>query len=206
MIMTELLLGCGHSRKKQACIPGDTLEWKDLVTLDSNPLCDPDIVCDLNEEYWLPNGSYPRLRTEFIGDHYKVEPDDTGYWTVAFKENIFTEIHAYEVLEHLGRQGDVQSFFSTFRNIYDILVPDGVLFATCPSRHSAWAWGDPGHTRLIQPEHLIFLDQGQYKFQLGKTAMSDYRSIWKGDFQCLSSTDDKTFHRFVLQAKKPARI
>jgi hypothetical protein len=177
--MSELLLGCGHSRVKQACRPGSTLEWNDLVTIDSNPACNPDILCDLNQPEWFDHGGF---------------------------DSSFTEVHAYEVLEHLGRQGDVTSFFSTFNNIWRILVPDGLLFATCPSRFSQWLWGDPGHTRVIQPESLIFLDQGQYKFQLGKTPMSDYREYWKGDFQCLSSTDDRTSHRFVLKAIKPARI
>ena len=176
--MTELLIGCGHSRKKQARVPGTSDDWNNLVTLDINEACSPDIVCDLNQEQWFDHGGF---------------------------ESSFEEVHAYEVLEHLGRQGDITSFFSTFYNIWRILVPDGYLFATCPSRHSPWAWGDPGHTRIISPESLIFLDQGQYNFQLGKTAMSDYRAEWKGDFQCVSSTDDRTFHRFVLKAIKPAR-
>lgn len=203
--MSELLLGCGHSRKKQACIPGALLEWNDLVTLDSNELCNPDIVCNLNPSFdtgnWWVHGY-----EKYEQSPYFVRPVNQTWNYLEFKENIFDEVHAYEVLEHLGKQGDIQSFFSTFANIYRILVPDGLLFATCPSRFSPWLWGDPGHTRAIQQESLIFLDQGQYKFQLGKTAMSDYRNDWKGDFKCLSSTDDRTFHRFVLQAIKPARL
>lgn len=194
--MTELLLGCGHSRKKQAGMPGTPLEWQNLVTLDNNSLCEPDIICDLNTTHWLCAALNP------IG--FEATENEDGL--VQIRDDYFEEVHAYEVLEHLGQQGDIESFFSTFANIYRILVPDGLLFATCPSRFSPWLWGDPGHRRVIQQESLIFLDQGQYKFQLGKTAMSDYRDEWKGDFKCLSSTDDHTFHRFVLQAIKPARL
>ena len=187
--MVELLLGCGHQRKKLACLLGSSPEWTDLVTLDNNYDCSPDIICDLNTSYWK---AFRTKRSQFF--------DDAWF----FKESMFNEVHAYEVLEHLGTQGDAESFFSTFYNIWHVLVDGGHLFATCPSRHSPWLWGDPGHTRVIHSESLIFLDQENYK-QLGKTAMSDYRSQWKGDFKIINSTDDGTWHLFVLQAVKPVR-
>jgi hypothetical protein len=121
--MTELLLGCGHSRVKRMGLPGQPTEFQDLVTCDNNKSCEPDFLGDLNQEYW-----------DFFHD-------------VGTNSNLFTEIHAYEVLEHLGQQGDMHSFFSTFANIWRLLVPDGYLFATVPSRYSDWLWGDPGHTR-----------------------------------------------------------
>lgn len=174
----ELLLGCGHDRTKRASLPGYPREWEQLVTIDINPACKPDFVVDLNAVDWLP----PSF------------------------DNSFHEIHAYEVLEHLGRQGDIASFFHTFNHIYRLLVPDGHLFATCPSRHSPWLWGDPGHTRTIQSETLIFLNQNEYKRQSGITMMSDYRWMWKGDFEVVASNEDRTLHRFVLRAIKPSRI
>jgi hypothetical protein len=207
--MTELLLGCGHVRDKRAynpCMiglehyafePGSgNLYWENLVTLDINPNCKPDLQCDLDNEHW-----YCRA-TNSIGEkcvQWEHRP-------APLLDSFFTEVHAYEVLEHLGRQGDATSFFNTFYNIWRILVPDGLLFATCPSRRSPWAWGDPGHTRVIQPESLVFLDQSQYTQQLGKTPMTDYRNRWRGDFQIMSSTDNGKTHRFVLQAIKPSRL
>lgn len=194
--MSELLLGCGHSRKKRFRVPGTSEDWEDLVTLDINPDCKPDLVCNL-ETFCVHDATDKGLNFITSGR------DNRGHFVI--KSDQFAEVHAYEVLEHLGRQGDITSFFNTFNHIYRILIPGGYLFATCPSIRSVWAWGDPGHTRAIQEESLIFLDQGQYTDQIGKTSMSDYRYIWKGDFKILSSTDDGTFHRFVLQAIKPAR-
>lgn len=198
--MTELLLGCGYSREKRAKIPGSSLEWNHLVTLDNNPDCKPDLICDLDNRHWLcrPRTSHGE---KSVLDRYS--EGNSTYRKII--ENYFDEVHAYEVLEHLGQQGDITSFFHTFDNLYRILRNGGHLFATCPSRYSAWLWGDPGHRRAIQPESLIFLDQSSYNFQIGKTMMSDYRDLWEGDFKTVSSTDDKQFHRFVLQAIKPAR-
>src|ERR1700677_377234 len=199
--MSELLLGCGYRWDKIAKAPGKLAEWDDLVTLDINPDCKPDLQCDLNDPYWCcrPLTSRgERAVAKYIDDKTCVNNE--------LHENYFSEVHAYEVLEHLGQQGDITSFFHAFDNIYRILIPNGLLFATCPSIRSNWLWGDPGHRRVIQKESLIFLDQSQYTLQIGKTPMSDYRNTWKSDFQILSSTDDGQFHRFVLQAIKPARI
>src|ERR1700726_3329700 len=77
--MAELLIGCGRSRAKVLSLNG--VEWKELVTLDSDPSCKPDVVHDLEV---MP---YP------------------------FEDERFDECNAYDVLEHMGRQGDWQFFF-----------------------------------------------------------------------------------------------
>ncbi|MGH7746204.1 MAG: hypothetical protein ACREQ5_15780, partial [Candidatus Dormibacteria bacterium] len=71
---------------------------------------------------------------------------------------------------------------------------------------SSWLWGDPSHTRAILPESLTFLDQTNYAAQCGLTPLSDFRHIYKEDFNILSSKDDRMFHTFILQAVKPSRI
>ena len=150
--------------------------WTGLVTLDSNPDHGCDVVHDLNSTPW------------------------------PFEDDVFDEVHAYEVLEHLGRQGDLPSFFAHFWEIYRILKPGGHLCATVPRWDSMWAWSDPGHTRVISEGTLAFLDQEQYKAQVGVTPMADYRSMWVGDFECKWTGRTPDTLRFTLQAVKPPRL
>jgi SAM-dependent methyltransferase len=117
--MTELLIGCGNDRRKKITFPQTPSDWTQLVTLDIDASTKPDIVHDLNV---LP---YP------------------------FLDSTFDEIHAYEVLEHCGRQGDWKFFLDQFAELWRILKPGGFLVATCPMWDGPWAWGDPGHTRVI---------------------------------------------------------
>ena len=169
---TELLIGCGQNKEKKIQLKETNPEWGDLTTLDSDAAHDPDVVHDLNV---LP---YP------------------------FEDNTFDEIHAYEVLEHCGRQGDWQFFFDQFAEFWRILKPGGHFFASCPAWDSPWAWGDPGHTRIITEGSIIFLDQTQYEAQDGKTPMTDYRSHYSADFEPIAGqTTDDTFG-FVLKARK----
>jgi SAM-dependent methyltransferase len=169
--MSELLIGCGHSRDKKVSWGDSQREWKSLVTLDSDPSVKPDVVHNLDV---FP---YP------------------------FEDNTFEEIHAYEVLEHCGRQGDWEFFFRQFNEFYRILKPEGYFVATVPMWDSMWAWGDPGHTRLITKGSLVFLDRDQYS-QLGKTAMTDYRPWLKCDFQRIAMNEEVDNFGFVLQARK----
>lgn len=146
--------------------------WKRLVTLDCNPDCKPDVVADL-ESLPLP-----------------------------FSDNTFDEIHAYHVLEHTGRQGDWRFFFNQFMEFWRILKPGGFFMGIVPPSKSVWAWGDPGHSRLFSLACLTFLSQKQYELQAGKTAMSDYRRYWKGDFEVMQAYEDEDEARFVLRAIK----
>ena len=148
------------------------VDWDNLVTLDYNADHKPDVVCNLN------------------------------YFPYPFEDNAFDEIHAYEVLEHTGKQGDYLFFFRQFSELWRILKPNGHLLATCPSRHSAWAWGDPSHTRIVQPENLVFLSQRAYREQVGKTSMSDFRSLYKADFETVYAHDDRETFRFIIRAIK----
>ena len=151
-------------------------EWKGLVTLDINEEHKPDVLHDLTV---LP---YP------------------------FEDNEFDEIHAYDVLEHTGSQGDYKFFFNQWSEFWRILKPDGHFFAKCPSYKSRWAWGDPSHTRLVQPESLVFLKQTEYTKQVGKSPMSDFRYMYKADFEDeYVKIDDEDFF-FVMRAVKPSRI
>ena len=81
--------------------------WSKLTTLDIVEAHKPDVIHDLERVPW------------------------------PFDDDSFDEVHAYEVLEHLGQQGDWRSFFDLFAEIWRVLKPDGFLAATCPSCASA---------------------------------------------------------------------
>ena len=165
----ELLLGCGGRREKHIKFDAIPPVFQNLTTLDLFPEHKPDVVHDLNI---LP---YP------------------------FEDSAFDEIHAYEVLEHCGKQGDFQFFFDQFTEFYRILKPNGYFLASVPLWDNEWAWADPGHTRLIAAKSLMFLEQKFYEIQVGKTAASDYRSIYKADFKTLAMQEDGPQLFFVLQ-------
>lgn len=151
------------------------IPWGSLITLDINPTHKPDVVWDLRR---LP---------------------------LPFDDNRFDSIHAYEVLEHLGQQGDYEAFFAQFTELWRILKPGGVICATCPSWDDVWAWGDPSHSRIINQGTLAFLSQARYEEYSGETTMSDFRYIYHADFETrICEHRDGTFY-FVLEAIKPAR-
>ena len=168
----ELLIGCGSSRGKRLTAD-QTESWSNLTTLDHNSDHKPDVVWDLTCDFGLP-----------------------------FDENTFDEIHAYEVLEHTGAQGDYKFFFWQFSDFWRVLKPGGHLLATCPSRHSAWTWGDPSHTRILQKEQLVFLSQAQYEKQVGNTSMSDFRNIYTANFEPVFVDEGPETFMFVLKAIK----
>jgi hypothetical protein len=176
--MPELLLGCGNRREKQLWRDGNPLDengaalWSDLTRLDHDPNCQPDVLHDLEK---LP---YP------------------------FEDNTFDELHAYHILEHVGQQGDWRFFFDQFTELWRITKPDGLLFGVVPHSASAWVWGDPSHTRSIQSESLLFLDQKSYE-NVGKSTMSDFRHYYKASWELRNHKVEGEEYLFILQAKKP---
>ena len=171
----ELLLGAGKNLTKKITI-GGAEDWSNLTTLDFNTDHCPDI-------------------------HWNLE--DIPYGFAADDE--YDEIHAYEVLEHTGAQGDWRFFFAQWSEFWRMLKPGGFFAGTCPARDSVWAWGDPSHSRVIQPESLVFLCQPKYA-QVGITPMSDFRFVYKADFDIVHANIENDTFVFVLQAVKPSRV
>lgn len=220
-VYRELLIGCGSRREKDRRLPsadiirwhqqdpgrmpavknyqapGNEYEFKNLVTLDINPDHRPDILFNLERIDGETCNHIPNKNTQVIDGIYK-SPCNTG----TCPDEHYDEIHAYEVLEHIGRQGDYRKFFYQFSEFWRILKQDGFLFATVPMWNSEWAWGDPSHTRVITPGSLVFLSQRQYREQIGKTPMSDFRFCYQADFETVYCREDNGALCFVLQAIK----
>lgn len=133
---------------------GGYSDWTHLRTLDIDPATNPDYLHDLEQ---IP---YP------------------------FGDNAFDEIHAYEVLEHVGKQGDWRFFFKQFDEFARILKPNGLLVTTSPAS-GPWVWGDPGHTRYMGPEVYLYLDRAVYEHQIGYSAMTDYRHCFTSNWERL---------------------
>ena len=145
-------------------------KWNNIVTLDLDPNTEPNVIWDLNH---LP---------------------------LPFDDETFEEVHAYDVLEHIGQQGDWRTFFAQFEEFYRILKPGGHFFAITPAWDSLWAWSDPGHSRIITEGTIHFLSQDSYK-DIGKTNMTDYRHVYKSDFEIVHSREENERFCFVLKKK-----
>jgi len=167
--MRQLLIGSGNSRKKWVVHElTPDREFEYVITLDIDPDCGADCVHDLNE---FP---YP------------------------FDDGVFDEIHAYEVLEHCGTQGDVKFFFDQFNEFYRILKPGGIFCGSVPHWREIWAFGDPGHTRVLPPTVFNYLTEGFYD-QVGKTACADYRSYIDGYWESVGIQEGEGVIYFLLR-------
>jgi SAM-dependent methyltransferase len=143
------MLGAGHTKPIRklhppTSSPDDEIEW---VTLDFNVKANPDYFFDL-------------------GHLHLHQP-------LPFQDEEFDEIHAYDVLEHVGQQGNFRGFFAEFKEYWRVLRPAGWLIGACPTEKN-WQWDDPGHTRYISERTLAFLTRTPY-VNLGSSPASDYR-------------------------------
>jgi SAM-dependent methyltransferase len=142
------------------------------------------------------------IRLDNNADHKPDVLHDLTKHPLPFSDNEFDEIHAYEVLEHLAYQGDYEFFFREFTEYARILKPGGFFMASCPTWNCEWAWGDPSHRRVISKASLVFLNQDEYKQQVGKTPMSDFRYLYKADFKVIFLKDTPDRFYFAMQVAK----
>lgn len=169
--MKLLLIGAGTDRRRKVVLDGRYEFPVPPVTLDINKAVNPDVVHDLCE---FP---YP------------------------FADNEFDEIHAYDVMEHTGAQGDWRFFFRQFDELWRILKDGGTFHFHCPSAQSEWAFGDPGHTRVFPINWLVFLDRDRYE-RCVDTPMTDYRAFFNSNWKIVASyADDKVMAAIIKGVK-----
>jgi len=168
--MPSLLLGAGNSRQKKVALKSAPDWTGNLVTLDMNPQCGADYVWDL-ETRPLP-----------------------------FADGEFDELAAYDVLEHIGRQGDWRGWFDEASEYHRILKPGGTFGIVVPIGGDAFA--DPGHTRFFGANHFLFLSQCFYEESLkeGKP-VTDYRWYWKKNFEVEFMENCEGHHLAVMLRK-----
>lgn len=164
-----LLVGAGTSHDKRIHLPGHCKDFSDgeLVTLDGDDALTPNIVADLDQ---LPYS---------WGD-----------------DNAFDEIHAYEVLEHCGTQGDGKFFFGQFIEFWRMLKPDGMMALSVPLWTDELAWGVPDHKRVMPLSLFGFLDRSYYD-NVGKPGYADYRR-WMGEMAFADITAKQTENQLYV--------
>jgi len=142
------------------------------------------------------------LTTVDIDKSAKPELDwDLNNTPLPFADNSVDEIHAYNVLEHIGTQGDFRFFFKQFEDFWRMLKPGGFVCSIVPHFDTIWTFGDPGHTRVINFGTLHFLNQKSYD-EVGITSMTDYRWCYKGNFSLFNGKVDNGNFYFILEAVK----
>lgn len=170
----SLLIGSGRNLVKQVQY-GGVAEWTgELTTIDINPDVGADVVMDMEEV--ASGGRMP------------------------FDDDSFDEIGAYNTLEHWGRQGDFRGWFHECSEYWRILKPGGIMSILVPIGRDALA--DPGHTRFFQGNWFGFLSQSFYEGNArDKTSFTDYRWIWKRNFEILYMKEYQGHHLAVVLRK-----
>lgn len=168
----SLLLGCGTNHTKQLQY-GSNPNWTGALTkIDINPNCGADLLWDMDRD------GFP----------------------LPFEDNTFDEIGAFNTMEHWGRQGDFRGWFAECSEYHRILKPGGIMSILVPLGKDALA--DPGHTRFFQANYFGFLNQAFYELNETKsTCFSDYRWLWKLNFDILYMKEHDGHHLAVVLRK-----
>lgn len=161
----------GCGHKRDKRLGSDQTWVGELTTLDMNPDCGADVIWDLDQR------------------------------PLPFPDEHFDEIAAYDVLEHVGRQGDWRSWFDEMAEYWRIMKPGAEFGIVVPTGKDAFA--DPGHTRFFETPWFAFLNQAHYDEHIRQgRAMTDYRWYWKLNFEIAFYQRIEDHHLAVILLKR----
>ncbi len=98
-----------------------------------------------------------------------------GRDAIALPDDSVDLVLAIHVLEHIGRQGELDAWFQFWGEAYRVLKPGGRLQFLSPYYTSVWCWADPTHSRAISREAFLYLNHDSYRVPPDRTAIPDYR-------------------------------
>lgn len=150
-----LNIGCGTHR------------LDDALNIDINPKINPDAILDITK---VPFGE--KIHTKTFGE-------------IEIKEEMFDEIRAFHVLEH------IRDLVPTMWNCYKLLNWDGKMLIRVPYDLSYGAWQDPTHVRAFNQHSWKYWCMSWCKEQFG----------WEEGFQ-LRSDDIE----FFMNKKMPIEV
>lgn len=116
---------------------GSGKDWKeDFLNVDIQSLVNPDVVCDLCSSSLYHQTHHSRRFGSF-----------------SFQKGMFTQIVAYDVLEHLP------DLVTAMTNCLDLLAIDGEFHIKVPYDLSLGAWQDPTHVRAFNENSWLYYTQ-----------------------------------------------
>jgi hypothetical protein len=128
------------------------------VNVDSDPQCKPDVVWELDKEFW-----------GFADD------DDDPVDEVLFNHS----------LEHMGEL--VEEYHYLISELYRVCAPDALVRINCPNPFHEDFVNDPTHVRAITPASLSLLSKrNNAYFRENKAANTCLADMWDVDFEMVS--------------------
>lgn len=169
-----LLLGCGNMHDKRITFS---------EAQDGEPDVEPGSPYPKFEQYCRLHlhDIDPELKREFGKNGVPFYIHDLNVFPYPWEDEQFDEIHAYEVLEHCGSQGDGDFFFGQWNEFWRILKPGGYFMLSVPMWDAEVAWGVPDHCRVLPPGCFQFLTEEYYE-NIGKPGFGDYRRYLQGRY------------------------